>query len=104
MKSRYGIGAAVLVAVTMGSMNAAAFDMTFERYLLDKEGGAIEVQATNPGDKQTRDAVRQQLQQEARSGISSSTPALQEHQKQIQYRFEKTTRGARIRIKAKDRE
>jgi hypothetical protein len=104
MKSRYGIAATVLLAVTIGSINAAGFDMTFERYSLDKEGGSIEVQATHPGDKETLDAVRQQLQEEARSGIPSSTPALQQHEKQIQYRFEKTTRGARIRIKAKDRE
>jgi hypothetical protein len=104
MKSRYGIAATVLLAVTIGSINAAGFDTTFERYFLDKDGGAIEVQTTHSGDKETLDAVRQRLQEEARSGIPSSTPALQEHQKQIQYRFEKTTRGARIRIKARDRE
>src|SRR5229473_232253 len=81
MKSRYGIAATILLAVTIGSINAAAFDMTFERYFLDKEGGAIEVQVTHPGDKETLDAARQQLQEEARSGIPSS-PALQQHEKQ----------------------
>jgi hypothetical protein len=102
MNVRYAIGAAILFSVTIGSGNVSAFDMTFERYLLDKDGGAIEVRAADPGDNRTRDAVRQQLQEEARSGISSSTPALKEQEKKIEYRYEKTPQGARIRIKTKD--
>ena len=102
MNVRYMIGAATLLSVTMGPGNVSAFDMTFERYLLDKDGGSIEVRATHAGDNGPRDAVRQQLQEEARSGISSSAPALKEHEKKIEYRYEKTPQGARLRIKTKD--
>jgi hypothetical protein len=104
MNIRYGIGVKVLFAVAMGSFSAAALDMTVERYRLDKEGGVIEVEATQPGDKETRDAVRQQLQEEAHNGISSATPAMRQYKKEIQYRYEKTTRGGRIYIAAKNRE
>jgi hypothetical protein len=101
---RFSTGAAVLLSIAIGCGNAGAFDLTFERYLLDKDGGAIEVQSTKPEDNKTRNAVRQQLHEQARAGISSSVPALRELQKKIEYRYEKTPRGARIRIKTKDQE
>jgi predicted aspartyl protease len=104
MKIRHGIAVSTLLTVTMGSVTAAGFDWKSERYLLDKEGGTIEVQTTQPDDKRTRDAVRQQLQQEVRYGIPFTTPAMQQHKKQIQYRYEKTTRGGRIHITAKSGE
>jgi predicted aspartyl protease len=103
MRIGYGITAAILFAAATGSTTLKAFDLTVERYLLDKEGGAIQVEAAQPGDKETRNAVRQQLQDQARNGVTSATPAMQQHQKEIQYRFEKTTRGGRIHITTKDR-
>ena len=104
MRIRWGISVGVLFAVAMGSIAAKAFDLTVERYFLDKEGGTIQVEAARAGDKETRDTVRQLLQEEARQGVMLATPALQEHQKEIRYRFEKTTRGGRIRITATGRE
>jgi predicted aspartyl protease len=88
----------------MGSVSAAVRDLSISHYRLDKEGGSIEVQATHPGDKQTRDRVRQELLQEARNGIPSASPEMQEHQNEIQYRYENTERGGRLRIIAKSRE
>jgi len=105
MNVRSGIVAGLLFLSTMGPMRAAARDLSVSRYRLDKEGGSIEVQATHPGDKQTRDRVRQELLKEARNGgIPSATPEMQQHQKEIQYRYENTERGGRIRIIAKSRD
>jgi predicted aspartyl protease len=104
MQIRYGITAAILLAVAMGSTTAKAFDLTVDSYLLDKEGGVIQIEAARRGDKETRNAVRQQLQEEARKGIRLASPAMQQHQKEIQYRFEKTTGGGRIHITTKHRE
>jgi predicted aspartyl protease len=103
MKVRGGIVAGLLFLATMGSASAAR-DLSISHYRLDKEGGSIEVQATHPGDKQTRDRVRQELLQEARNGIPSASPEMQEHQKEILYRYENTERGGRLRIIAKSRE
>jgi clan AA aspartic protease (TIGR02281 family) len=88
----------------MGSVSAAVRDLSISRYRLDKEGGVIEVQATHPGDKETRDRVRRELSEEARKGIPSATPEMQQHQKEIRYRYENTEQGGRIRIIAKSRE
>jgi len=103
MKVR-GMVAGLLFLSTMGSTSAAMRDLSISRYRLDKEGGSIEIQATHPGDKQTRDRVRQELSQEARNGIPLATPEMQQHQKEIRYRYENTERGGRIRIIAKTRE
>ena len=104
MKVRDGLVAGLLFLCTMDSVRAAARDLSVSHIRLDKEGGIIEMEATHPGDKQTRDQVRQRLLKEARSGIPAATPAMQEHQKEIRYRYETTERGARIRIIAKSRE
>jgi predicted aspartyl protease len=101
MNIRYTIGPIIFLSgIITSSISAAAFDLTFESYRLNKEGGIIEVQALRTDDNPTRAAVRQQLQEEARKGISPSTPAMRKHGKQIRYRYEKTRRGGRIRIKA----
>jgi predicted aspartyl protease len=104
MNVRGGIVAGLVFLSTLGSMRAAVRDLSVSRYRLDKEGGSIEVQATHPGDKQTRDRVRQELLKEVRNGIPSASPEMQQHQKEIRYRYENTERGARIRIIAKSRE
>ncbi len=104
MRIGYGTSAAILFVAVMGSTTAKAFDSTVERYLLDKEGGAIQIEAAQPGDRETRDQVRQQLQEEARTGVTSATLAMQQHRKEIQYRFEKTPQGGRIHITTKHRE
>jgi len=85
-------------------MNATAMELSTRRYRLDKEGGFIEALATQPGDSQTRDEVRQELQKEARNQIPLATPALKQHQKEIKYHYENTARGGKIRISTKSRE
>jgi predicted aspartyl protease len=104
MKFRGGIVAGLLFLSTMGPVRAAVRDLSISRYRLDKEGGIIEIQATHPGDNQTRDRVRKELSEEARNGIPAATPEMQQHQKEIRYRYENTERGGRIRIIAKSRE
>src|SRR5690348_14268955 len=102
MSARYKAGAAVVVllSLTLGSMEAAARDMSARHVLIDDHGGAIEVEAVRPDDKQTRDAVRKELRDDARSRMKSATPAMERHQKEIKYRYENTKSGGRIRIVA----
>ena len=101
MTTRHGISAVIFfVTVTMtGSASATrGTGPTGKRVLLDKEGGSIELRAAHTDDKETRDAVRRKLQAETRSGPTDASPAMQEHQKEIQYRYENTERGGRLRI------
>ena len=93
-----------MVTFTIGCTDAAEFEQSSKRILLDKQGGMIEVQTTHPDDKQTRDAVRQRLQGEVRNGTPFGSPAVQQHQKEILYRYENTPLGGRIRITARSRE
>jgi hypothetical protein len=104
MKVRHLIVASALLIFAVGSVYGARLDRSSKRFLLDKEGGTIEIQASDGGDKETRDAVRRQLKEQARKGVPSVTPAMQEHKKEIKYRYEKTSRGGRLRIIAKGRE
>ena len=101
---RYGIAVTAMVTFTIGCTDAAEFEQSSKRILLDKQGGMIEIQTTHPDDKQTRDAVRQLLQEEARNGIAVDSPAVRQHTKEIQYRYENTPHGGRIRITAKSPE
>jgi predicted aspartyl protease len=98
MKFYRSIGIAVLLALTTGSISVLARDLVSRRVLLEREGGSIEVEAKNANDSQTRDAVREELQQDLQNKIPLSTPALLEHRKDIKYSFEKTKLGGRIKI------
>src|SRR5437763_15147740 len=98
MKVRDGLVAGLLFLCTMDSMRAAARDLSVSHIRLDKEGGIIEIEATHPGDKQTRDQVRHRLLQESRTGIPAATAAMQEHQKEIRDRYETTERVGRVRL------
>jgi hypothetical protein len=103
MKSRLVIGGGVLFLIfTMYSMNAeAARSLSSRRVLMYQDGGAIEIEAVRPNDKHTRDAVRKQLKEDAKGKLKSATPALKQHEKDINYRYENTKSGGRIRIVAK---
>jgi predicted aspartyl protease len=94
-------GLAVFLISTFASVNAFA-DMSLKRIRFEPNGGAIEVEAKRANDRQTRDAVREQLRHDVRDQIPSATPAMQELRKQIKYKYEETTRGGRIRIFTKD--
>jgi hypothetical protein len=87
--------------ILVGSFNALA-DMSLKRIRFEADGGAIEVEAKRVNDTQTRDAVRQQLRHDLREQVPSATPAMQENRNRIKYKYQETTRGARIRIIAKD--
>jgi hypothetical protein len=101
--SRFVTGGAVLVLiVTMYSIDAeAARSLSARRVFMYQDGGAIEVEAVRPNDKQTRDAVRKQLREDAKGKIKSATPELKQHEKEINFRYENTKSGGRIRIVAK---
>src|SRR5215467_6066729 len=101
MNIRYTIGPMIFLGgIITSSVSATAFDLKIESYRLNKDGGIIDVQALRTDDNPTRAAIRQLLQEEVRKGISPSTPAMRQHEKEIRYRYEKTRRGGRIRIKA----
>ena len=104
MKVYHSIVIAVLLALTTGSVTVVARDLISRRIFLEKEGGSIEVEAKSANDSQTRDTVREQLQNDLRTNIPSSTPALQQHRKDIKYHFEKTRLGGRVRIQTHDPE
>jgi predicted aspartyl protease len=101
MNTRCAIAATMVMTFTIGSTYIAGIDKNSKRFLLDKEGGTIEVRITRAEDKQGRDAIRRQLRDEARNGIPFATVAMQQHKKEIKYRYEKTDIGGRIRITAK---
>jgi predicted aspartyl protease len=101
---RYGIAVTIFVTFTIGCIDASEFERSSKRILLDKQGGTIEIRTTHPDDKETRDVVRQRLQEEARNGIAFDSPAVQQHKKEILYRYENTPFGGRIRITARSRE
>jgi hypothetical protein len=103
MKVRYVIAVIISLTCTMPSLQAE-MGITAKRVFLDKEGGIIEVRAAHTEDTETRDAVRQELQKEARTGAASGTPDLGKYKKDIRYRYENTPRGGRIRIVTKSPE
>src|SRR5262245_56457424 len=93
MKFRGGIVAGLFFLSAMGPVKSVVRDLRISRNRRDKEGGIIEIQATHPGENQTRDRVRKELSEEARNGIPAATPEMQQHQKEIRYRYENTERG-----------
>ena len=105
MNVRCGIVTCAVLAFKIGlCLDAAEADLGAKRFLLDRDGGTIEVQVTNPTDRQTRDSIRQQLSGEARNSVPLATAALRQHRKEIEYRYENTSRGGRIRIIARTRD
>jgi hypothetical protein len=104
MKTRLGMAVTVVMALTIGSVNAQKPETTSKRFFLDKNGGGIEVQVNDPKDTRGRDQVRLELRQEVSDQTALPSPAVQEHQKEITYRYEQTERGGRIRVTAKSRD
>jgi hypothetical protein len=87
-------------------------EKTTHHFRLSKDGGAIEVEANDANDSASRDQIRQHLGHIAKMFadgnfktpmlIHDETPAgveiMSRHKGEIQYVFEQTERGARIRI------
>ena len=101
MNMRCAVAASMVMTFTIGSTNIVGIDKSTKRFLLDKNGGSIEVRIANAEDKQSRDAARRELREEARSGIPSATVAMRQHKNEIKYKYEKTALGGRILITAK---
>jgi len=101
MKARFGIVVSVVTALSIGSVNAQKPQTMSKRFFLEKDGGGIEVRVNDPKDTRARDQLRQELRQAARDQSALPSPAVQQHQKEITYRFEQTDRGGRIRVTAK---
>lgn len=93
-------------------------DKTTHHFRLFRDGGAIEVQANDPKDTSSRDQVRQHLKHIAQifaAGDFTSpmlihaqtppgVPVMKRLKAQIQYKFEQTARGGRVRITSKNSE
>lgn len=91
-------------------------DKTTHHFLLYKDGGAIEVSATDASDTTSRDEIRSHLQHIAKmfsagdfnvpAFVHGENPPGTEVMKSlagnIAYRFEETERGARVRITTPD--
>jgi len=104
MKVQHGIAASIALTFTIASINVAGLDGNSKRVLLDKRGGTIEVRVSNTEDKAGRDSVRRQLREEANNRVPFATATLQQHRKEIKYRYENTAYGGRIRIVARSPE
>jgi len=103
MKMRFGITAMVVVSLLAGVAHAKEKEFPSRRFFLDKNGGGIERRVTDPKDLKARAAVQQELQQAVQDQTMSS-PAMKDYQRDIQYRYEQTDRGGRLRIETKNPE
>jgi len=93
-------------------------EKTTHHFLLYKDGGAIEVSATDASDTTSRDEIREHLQHIAKmfSAGDFNIPALvhgenppgteimKSRADKVAYHFEETERGARVRIATTDQE
>jgi hypothetical protein len=89
---------AVMVLAMLIAGLASAEPRTSEHVFLEKNGGGVEVIVVDPSDTNAREEVQQDLRRAAAERNSLASPAMQEHNGSITYRFEKTKRGARVRI------
>ncbi|HWM94624.1 MAG TPA: hypothetical protein VN493_27970 [Thermoanaerobaculia bacterium] len=89
---------------------------TIHHFLIEPEGGVIQVEATDPADSESRKAIRSHLSDIAamfsRGDFSSpysihqrvmpGVPVLIQKKDAIQYRYEEIEKGARVRIVTSD--
>ncbi len=87
-------------------------EMTTHHFLLTKDGGVIEVEADNPNDKASRDAIRQHMEHIAmmfsegdfnapmfiHAQTPPGVPTMKRLKDQITYRAQPTAQGAEVRI------
>lgn len=93
-------------------------DKTTHRFLIDKDGGTIQVTVKRKQDRENLDAIRAHLRQIAadfaagrfdaplatHGEVPPGVPAMQQRQGLITYRYEEIAGGARIRITTLDAE
>ena len=91
---------------------------TRHRFLLHPEGGAIEVTANEAGDKESIEQIRKHLGHIAKmfaggdfkapmlihDRVPPGVPVMERLKGEIEYRYEETERGARVRIKTSNAE
>ena len=93
-------------------------EKTTHHFRLKEDGGAIEVEANDPKDRDSRDQIRQHLSHIARmfadgdftapmlihSRTPPGVPVMKRLKADIKYRFEEMERGGRVRITTTNRE
>jgi hypothetical protein len=93
-----------------------AHTRTTHHFLLASDGGVIRVDANDPADTQSRDAIRQHLAAIARAfaagdfasplaihdRVLPGIPEMTRLKERINYRFEETDRGGKVRITTLD--
>ena len=104
MNIGHRIAVGMVMSLTVAAVDVAGVDGSSKHFILDKQGGAIEVRVANSNDKQGRNAIRRQLRDEARDRVPFGTAAMKERKSEIKYRYEKTAYGGRIRIIARSPE
>src|SRR5262249_27359931 len=104
MKIWHGIAAGIVMTLTVAAMDVAGVDGGSKHFILNKQGGAIEVRVANSKDKQGRNAIRRELRDEARDRVPFGTTAMKERKSEIKYKYENTDYGGRIRIIARSPE
>ena len=91
-------------------------EKTTHHFRLYSDGGAIEVEANDPKDTQSRDQIQMHLGHIAKmfaagdfnapmlihDRVPPGVPVMQEHKADIKYEFSKTERGGKVRITTKD--
>jgi hypothetical protein len=85
---------------------------TTHRFLVEPDGGIIQVEANDPGDRESLDQIRRHLSRVAQAfgkgdfampreiheRVLPGVEEMQRLQGAIRYRYEETARGARVRI------
>ena len=104
MNIGHWIAVGMVMSLTVAAVDVAGVDGSSKHFILDKQGGAIEVRVANSNDKKGLNAIRRQLRDEARDRVPFGTAAMKERKSEIKYRYEKTAYGGRIRINARSPE
>lgn len=93
-------------------------EKTTHHFLLTKDGGAIQVQANDAGDAESRDHIRMHLQHIAKafaagdfenpmdvhSQVPPGVPVMKKRKDKIQYRFESIDKGGKVVIHTDNQE
>ena len=128
MKTCFGIALLMTATALYGQDHHAAVnsrgdramgfshEKTTHHFRLAKDGGAIEVEANDPKNTESRDQIRQHLTHIAalfsagkfdlpmfiHDRVPPGVPAMKRLKSQIKYEFENTDSGGRVRISSED--
>jgi hypothetical protein len=109
-----------LAAVNARGEKAMGFSQTetTHHFILNADGGVIQVEANDPNDARSREQIRQHLAHIARAfaagdfdtpmlvhgRVPPGVPVMSRLKSEISYVYEETERGARVRIKTRNAE